>query len=392
MTQLYEKGRGNKPGLNPENAWNEGDETVSRDAVADDTENLDDEVLGVELSEGEEETEDGDTALAAGPEEEDDEDLEARVSRDVARPLSSDPVRQYLNEIGRVSLLTLEEEISLARRVEEGKDAKRRLEEEGGNLDERNKRSLQYQAQDGEMARQHLIEANLRLVVSIAKRFAGRGMSMLDLIQEGNRGLMHAVEKFEYKRGFKFSTYATWWIRQAVGRAIADQSRTIRIPVHMVETLNKIARTSRELEHDLGRDPTNDEIAKALGEGWTAEKVEEVRRSAIDPISLESPVGEDGDASYGDFIATDNLDPTDAAAEGMLTEELESALNTLPEREAMVLKLRHGLIDGREHTLEEVGKLMGVTRERVRQIEVKALRKLKYRESRTRRLRDFLEV
>jgi len=310
----------------------------------------------------------------------------------MVRPLSSDPVRQYLNEIGRVPLLTLEEEINLARRVEEGKDAKKRLDEEGGSLDEREQRSLAYKSQDGEMARQHLIEANLRLVVSIAKRFAGRGMSMLDLIQEGNRGLMHAVEKFEYKRGFKFSTYATWWIRQAVGRAIADQSRTIRIPVHMVETLNKIARTSRELEHDLGRDPTNEEIAKALGEGWTAERVEEVRRSAIDPISLESPVGEDGDASYGDFIATDGLDPTDAAAEGMLTEELESALGTLPEREAMVLKLRHGLIDGREHTLEEVGKLMGVTRERVRQIEVKALRKLKYRESRTRRLRDFLEA
>ncbi|HWG84402.1 MAG TPA: RNA polymerase sigma factor [Deinococcales bacterium] len=385
MTQLHEKGRGKLIG---DGAWVEVDEPSIPEG-----EEIEEEGLGVEALDSEDEAEEGELALgpAEAPEEED-EDLEARVGRDVARPLSSDPVRQYLNEIGRVPLLTLEEEINLARRVEEGKDAKKRLDEEGGSLDEREQRSLAYKSQDGEMARQHLIEANLRLVVSIAKRFAGRGMSMLDLIQEGNRGLMHAVEKFEYKRGFKFSTYATWWIRQAVGRAIADQSRTIRIPVHMVETLNKIARTSRELEHDLGRDPTNEEIAKALGEGWTAERVEEVRRSAIDPISLESPVGEDGDASYGDFIATDGLDPTDAAAEGMLTEELESALGTLPEREAMVLKLRHGLIDGREHTLEEVGKLMGVTRERVRQIEVKALRKLKYRESRTRRLRDFLEA
>ena len=309
-----------------------------------------------------------------------------------ARVKTNDPVRQYLQEIGRVKLLTLEEEINLARRIEDGEEARRRLAEEINELADRERRGLQRVVEDGELARQHLIEANLRLVVSIAKKYNGRGMSFLDLIQEGNQGLIRAVEKFEYRRRYKFSTYATWWIRQAINRAIADQSRTIRIPVHMVETINKLTRASRWLQQELSREPSYEEIADAMGPDWNSEKVEEAFKLTREPFSLETPIGDEEDSFYGDFIPDDNVEsPVDQASKTILSEELEEALGKLNEREAMVLKLRKGLVDGREHTLEEVGAHFGVTRERIRQIENKALRKLKYHESRTRKLRDFLE-
>ena len=321
------------------------------------------------------------------------EELEARAEAMAdARVKTNDPVRQYLQEIGRVKLLTLEEEIDLARRIEQGEEAKKTLEERGESLDERGFRRLKRVVEDGELARKHLIEANLRLVVSIAKKYNGRGMSFLDLIQEGNQGLIRAVEKFEYRRRYKFSTYATWWIRQAINRAIADQSRTIRIPVHMVETINKLTRAARRLQQELSREPTFEEIADAMGPEWTAEKVEEAFKLTREPFSLETPIGDEEDSFYGDFIPDDNVEsPVDQASKIILSEELEEALGKLNEREAMVLKLRKGLVDGREHTLEEVGSHFGVTRERIRQIENKALRKLKYHESRTRKLRDFLD-
>ncbi|MBW7915291.1 MAG: RNA polymerase sigma factor RpoD [Trueperaceae bacterium] len=321
------------------------------------------------------------------------EELEARAEAMAdARPKTNDPVRQYLQEIGRVKLLTLDEEIDLARRIEDGEAARAVLAEWNGQGDERERRRQQRVVEDGDLARKHLIEANLRLVVSIAKKYNGRGMSFLDLIQEGNQGLIRAVEKFEYRRRYKFSTYATWWIRQAINRAIADQSRTIRIPVHMVETINKLTRASRRLQQELSREPTFAEIADAMGPDWNAEKVEEAFKLTREPFSLETPIGDEEDSFYGDFIPDDNIEsPVDEASKNILSEELEEALNKLNEREAMVLKLRKGLVDGREHTLEEVGSHFGVTRERIRQIENKALRKLKYHESRTRKLRDFLD-
>lgn len=273
----------------------------------------------------------------------------------------NDPVRMYLKEIGRVPLLSAEDEIELAKRIELGdEDAKRRL-----------------------------AEANLRLVVSIAKRYVGRGMLFLDLIQEGNMGLIKAVEKFDYDKGFKFSTYATWWIRQAITRAIADQARTIRIPVHMVETINKLVRVSRQLLQELGREPTPEEIAQVMD--LSVEKVREIMKIAQEPVSLETPIGEEDDSHLGDFIEDQEaLAPSDAAAYELLKEQLEDVLDTLTEREENVLRLRFGLDDGRTRTLEEVGKVFGVTRERIRQIEAKALRKLRH-PSRSKRLKDFLE-
>lgn len=273
----------------------------------------------------------------------------------------NDPVRMYLKEIGRVDLLTPEEEIELAKRIEKGdEEAKRRL-----------------------------AEANLRLVVSIAKRYVGRGMLFLDLIQEGNMGLIKAVEKFDFRKGFKFSTYATWWIRQAITRAIADQARTIRIPVHMVETINKLIRVQRQLLQDLGREPTPEEIAEDMD--LTPEKVREILKIAQEPVSLETPIGEEDDSHLGDFIEDqDATSPSDHAAYEMLKEQLEDVLDTLTDREENVLRLRFGLDDGRTRTLEEVGKVFGVTRERIRQIEAKALRKLRH-PSRSKRLKDFLE-
>jgi len=273
----------------------------------------------------------------------------------------NDPVRMYLKEIGRVPLLSAEEEIKLAQRIEQGdEEAKRRL-----------------------------AEANLRLVVSIAKRYVGRGMLFLDLIQEGNMGLIKAVEKFDYRKGYKFSAYATWWIRQAITRAIADQARTIRIPVHMVETINKLIRVSRQLLQELGREPMPEEIAEKMD--LTPEKVREIMKIAQEPVSLETPIGEEDDSHLGDFIEDqDALEPSDAAAYELLKEQLEDVLDTLTDREENVLRLRFGLDDGRTRTLEEVGKVFGVTRERIRQIEAKALRKLRH-PSRSKRLKDFLE-
>jgi len=272
-----------------------------------------------------------------------------------------DPVRMYLKEIGRVPLLSADEEIELAKRMEEGdEEAKRRL-----------------------------AEANLRLVVSIAKRYVGRGMLFLDLIQEGNLGLIKAVEKFDYVKGFKFSTYATWWIRQAITRAIADQARTIRIPVHMVETINKLIRVSRQLLQELGREPAPEEIAKVMD--IPVERVREIMKIAQEPVSLETPIGEEEDSHLGDFIPDDDAPaPADAASHIMLKEQLSSVLDTLTPREEKVLRLRFGLDDGRARTLEEVGQFFGVTRERIRQIEAKALRKLRH-PSRSKKLKDFLE-
>ncbi|GGJ31339.1 RNA polymerase sigma factor RpoD [Deinococcus roseus] len=341
---------------------------------------------GIEISDL---ADDDDDALE---EEDDDDEEEDEFFDDIPKTVSNDPVRQYLHEIGRVPLLTLDEEIDLARRIEEGEEARKRLEAGENSDDERKQRRLQRLTEDGQYARQQLIEANLRLVVSIAKKYTGRGLGFLDLIQEGNQGLIRAVEKFEYKRRYKFSTYATWWIRQAINRAIADQARTIRIPVHMVETINKLTRTARQLQQELSREPSYEEIAEAMGPGWDAAKVEEVQKVSQEPVSLETPIGDEKDSFYGDFIPDENLDsPVENAAKTLLSEELEKALSKLTEREAMVLKLRKGLVDGREHTLEEVGQYFNVTRERIRQIENKALRKLKYHESRTRKLRDFLD-
>ncbi|BBN95161.1 sigma-70 family RNA polymerase sigma factor [Deinococcus grandis] len=341
-----------------------------------------------DLDEDEDDTEE--EAAEDGPAAAQDDD-EEKYFDDMPRAVSNDPVRQYLHEIGRVPLLTLEEEIALARRIEEGEEARKVLEEDL-ELEDRARRRLMRQTEDGAAARQGLIEANLRLVVSIAKKYTGRGLGFLDLIQEGNQGLIRAVEKFEYRRRYKFSTYATWWIRQAINRAIADQARTIRIPVHMVETINKLTRTARQLQQELSREATYEEIAEAMGPGWDAAKVEEVQKVSQEPVSLETPIGDEKDSFYGDFIPDENLDsPVENAAKTLLSEELEKALSKLTEREAMVLKFRKGLVDGREHTLEEVGQRFSVTRERIRQIENKALRKLKYHESRTRKLRDFLD-
>ena len=311
-----------------------------------------------------------------------------------------DPVRMYLKEIGKVPLLSADEEIELAQKMEAGSVAvekipllKERLAETG---DEQEKeeiqaeiKALQLDVDRGSDAKKRLAEANLRLVVSIAKRYVGRGMLFLDLIQEGNLGLIKAVEKFDYRKGYKFSTYATWWIRQAITRAIADQARTIRIPVHMVETINKLIRVSRQLLQELGREPTPEEIAEEMK--MPVERVREILKISQEPVSLETPMGEEEDSHLGDFIKDDNVPvPADAAAFTLLKEQLEEVLGTLTEREQKVLTLRFGLEDGRARTLEEVGKEFNVTRERIRQIEAKALRKLRH-PSRSRKLKDYLE-
>ena len=310
-----------------------------------------------------------------------------------------DPVRMYLKEIGKVPLLSAEEEIELAKNMEAGAVAKEKIailksreenatEEELAEIKEEIK-NLQKDLDAGDEAKKRLAEANLRLVVSIAKRYVGRGMLFLDLIQEGNLGLIKAVEKFDYRKGYKFSTYATWWIRQAITRAIADQARTIRIPVHMVETINKLIRVSRQLLQELGREPSPEEIAAEMN--MPVERVREILKISQEPVSLETPIGEEEDSHLGDFIQDDNVPvPADAAAFTLLKEQLEEVLGTLTEREQKVFTLRFGLEDGRARTLEEVGKEFNVTRERIRQIEAKALRKLRH-PSRSRKLKDYLE-
>lgn len=307
--------------------------------------------------------------------------------------LTGDPVRMYLKEIGKVSLLTAAEEVDLAMKIEAGVEAMAQLdasEEEGGvPLERRERRRLSRIEQVGLDAKQQLIEANLRLVVSIAKRYVGRGMLFLDLIQEGNLGLIRAVEKFDYTKGFKFSTYATWWIRQAITRAIADQARTIRIPVHMVETINKLVRIQRQLLQSLGREPTPEEIAEEMG--LTPERVREIQKISQEPVSLETPIGEEEDSQLGDFIEDDAaVVPPDAASFSMLQEQLAKTLEGLAERERKVITLRFGFEDGHPRTLEEVGREFGVTRERIRQIESKTLAKLRH-PSRSQKLKDYLE-
>ncbi|MBQ6492310.1 MAG: RNA polymerase sigma factor RpoD [Erysipelotrichaceae bacterium] len=333
----------------------------------------------IDESEDEEELEDDDYLASEEEDENEEEDSEKNIVINYEQASTytkvNDPVKMYLKEIGRVPLLKADEEIVIAKRIEKGlkhpKDAKL--------------------VQDGIDAKNELISANLRLVVAIAKKYTGRGMLFLDLIQEGNMGLIKAVDKFDYTKGFKFSTYATWWIRQAITRAIADQARTIRIPVHMVETINKMTRIQRQLVQELGRDPSAEEIAARMEGGMTAEKVREIQKIALDPVSLETPIGEEDDSHLGDFIEDkDALSPDQYANNELLKDEIDLILSTLTDREEKVIRLRFGLEDGRTRTLEEVGKEFDVTRERIRQIEAKALRKLK-NPTKSKRLKEFME-
>lgn len=304
------------------------------------------------------------------------------------KTLTNDPVRMYLKEIGKVPLLTADEEVALAKAIESGEKAARRVETEPGLSKEEQLKLAQLERQ-GMEAKRKLVEANLRLVVSIAKRYVGRGMLFLDLIQEGNLGLIRAVEKFDYRKGYKFSTYATWWIRQAITRAIADQARTIRIPVHMVETINKLIRVQRQLLQELGREPLPEEIGQEMN--LPSEKVREILKISQEPVSLETPIGEEEDSQLGDFIEDQEaVVPVDAASFSLLQQQLRSILETLSDRERKVIELRFGLKDGHPRTLEEVGKVFGVTRERIRQIESKTLAKLRH-PSRSAKLKDYLE-
>jgi RNA polymerase primary sigma factor len=330
-------------------------------------------------------------AKPAGPEEEafvygdDDDDLPA--AQVASAGATADPVKDYLKQIGKVPLLNAEQEVELAKRIEAGLFAEEKLAESMPGLSDDQRFDMQWIAEDGRRAKNHLLEANLRLVVSLAKRYTGRGMLFLDLIQEGNLGLIRAVEKFDYTKGYKFSTYATWWIRQAITRAIADQARTIRIPVHMVETINKMARVQRQLHQDLGREATPEEIAAEMG--LTPERVAEIQRIAQEPVSLQSPIGEE-DSDLGDFIEdADAVVPIEAAAFIMLQDQLDQILDTLSPREQKIIQLRFGLVDGHPRTLEEVGREFGVTRERIRQIESKTLAKLRH-PSRAQMLREYL--
>jgi RNA polymerase primary sigma factor len=318
----------------------------------------------------------------------DDDDDDAPVQQVVTAGATADPVKDYLKQIGKVALLNAEQEVELAKRIEAGLFAEERL-NSGDKIEMKLKRELWWIAQDGKKAKNHLLEANLRLVVSLAKRYTGRGMLFLDLIQEGNLGLIRAVEKFDYTKGYKFSTYATWWIRQAITRAMADQARTIRIPVHMVEVINKLARVQRQMLQDLGREPTPEELAKELD--MTPEKVVEVQKYGREPISLHTPLGEDGDSEFGDLIEdSEAVVPADAVSFTLLQEQLHSVLDTLSEREAGVVSMRFGLTDGQPKTLDEIGKVYGVTRERIRQIESKTMSKLRH-PSRSQVLRDYLD-
>jgi RNA polymerase primary sigma factor len=330
-----------------------------------------------------EETED--TGFVVSDRDEDD----APAQQVVTAGATADPVKDYLKQIGKVALLNAEQEVELAKRIEAGLFAEERLASLGDDVEPKARRELQWIAQDGRRAKNHLLEANLRLVVSLAKRYTGRGMLFLDLIQEGNLGLIRAVEKFDYTKGYKFSTYATWWIRQAITRAMADQARTIRIPVHMVEVINKLARVQRQMLQDLGREPTPEELAKELD--MTPEKVVEVQKYGREPISLHTPLGEDGDSEFGDLIEdSEAVVPADAVSFTLLQEQLHQVLDTLSEREAGVVSMRFGLTDGQPKTLDEIGKVYGVTRERIRQIESKTMSKLRH-PSRSQVLRDYLD-
>ncbi|WP_048701843.1 RNA polymerase sigma factor [Nostocoides australiense] len=389
----------------------EGEEALADDADTAEPEDLEDaEEPDVEAdaeAEGEApgsaDTQDGEEAdgeaapAAAGEDDQDesagfvirdDDEDDAPAQQVVTAGATADPVKDYLKQIGKVALLNAEQEVELAKRIEAGLFAEERL-NSGEIADQKLKRELWWIAQDGKRAKNHLLEANLRLVVSLAKRYTGRGMLFLDLIQEGNLGLIRAVEKFDYTKGYKFSTYATWWIRQAITRAMADQARTIRIPVHMVEVINKLARVQRQMLQDLGREPTPEELARELD--MTPEKVVEVQKYGREPISLHTPLGEDGDSEFGDLIEdSEAVVPADAVSFTLLQEQLHSVLDTLSEREAGVVAMRFGLTDGQPKTLDEIGKVYGVTRERIRQIESKTMSKLRH-PSRSQVLRDYLD-
>ncbi|MFF4210153.1 RNA polymerase sigma factor [Streptomyces sp. NPDC001796] len=354
-------------------------------AKKDDVELLDEDVLEETPVKAGEEPEGAESAgFVLSDEDEDD----APAQQVAAAGATADPVKDYLKQIGKVPLLNAEQEVELAKRIEAGLFAEDKL-ANADKLAPKLKRELEIIAEDGRRAKNHLLEANLRLVVSLAKRYTGRGMLFLDLIQEGNLGLIRAVEKFDYTKGYKFSTYATWWIRQAITRAMADQARTIRIPVHMVEVINKLARVQRQMLQDLGREPTPEELAKELD--MTPEKVIEVQKYGREPISLHTPLGEDGDSEFGDLIEdSEAVVPADAVSFTLLQEQLHSVLDTLSEREAGVVSMRFGLTDGQPKTLDEIGKVYGVTRERIRQIESKTMSKLRH-PSRSQVLRDYLD-
>lgn len=385
-------------------------EDADFDDFDDDLDDVDDEGEGDDLDEDnideddDSELEDDDEDKRKKPEEpkekgafvvrDDDDDDNLTPSgnpkrRVIAAGATADPVKDYLKQIGRVNLLNAEQEVDLSERIEAGLYAQHLLDTESDKMDFKRRRELKWAANDGKRAKDHLLEANLRLVVSLAKRYTGRGMLFLDLIQEGNLGLIRAVEKFDWKKGFKFSTYATWWIRQAITRAMADQARTIRVPVHMVEVINKLSRVQRQMLQDLGREPTPDELARELD--MPVEKVQEVQKYGREPISLHTPLGEDGDSEFGDLIEdTDAIAPSDAVAFSLLQEQFKQVLETLSPREAGVIKMRYGLEDGQPKTLDDIGRVYGVTRERIRQIESKTMSKLRH-PSRSQTLRDFLD-
>lgn len=380
-------------------------EDADLDDFDDDLDDVDDEGEDDDLDEDDDsELEDDDEDKRKKPEEpkekgafvvrDDDDDDNLTPSgnpkrRVIAAGATADPVKDYLKQIGRVNLLNAEQEVDLSERIEAGLYAQHLLDTESDKMDFKRRRELKWAANDGKRAKDHLLEANLRLVVSLAKRYTGRGMLFLDLIQEGNLGLIRAVEKFDWKKGFKFSTYATWWIRQAITRAMADQARTIRVPVHMVEVINKLSRVQRQMLQDLGREPTPDELARELD--MPVEKVQEVQKYGREPISLHTPLGEDGDSEFGDLIEdTDAIAPSDAVAFSLLQEQFKQVLETLSPREAGVIKMRYGLEDGQPKTLDDIGRVYGVTRERIRQIESKTMSKLRH-PSRSQTLRDFLD-
>ena len=353
---------------------------------------LSEEIAEVEETDEDEDQENTKTSATVDESEafiiSDTDDADEPTQKVTVAGATADPVKDYLKQIGKVALLNAEQEVELAKRIEAGLFAEEKI-AAGGIKDRKLRKDLEWIAEDGQRAKNHLLEANLRLVVSLAKRYTGRGMLFLDLIQEGNLGLIRAVEKFDYTKGYKFSTYATWWIRQAITRAMADQARTIRIPVHMVEVINKLARVQRQMLQDLGREPTPEELAKELD--MSPEKVVEVQKYGREPISLHTPLGEDGDSEFGDLIEdSEAIVPSDAVSFTLLQEQLDSVLDTLSERERGVVRMRFGLTDGQPKTLDEIGQVYGVTRERIRQIESKTMSKLRH-PSRSQVLRDYLD-